>query len=314
MAVIKRHLRIVFMGTPGFAVASLQFLMEAGYPIVGVVTAPDKPGGRGMKQMISSPVKQFAIAHAFTLLQPANLKSKVFVTELKALRADLQIVVAFRMLPEVIWGMPPKGTMNLHGSLLPAYRGAAPIHWAVIRGEKITGVTTFLLQHQIDTGQILLQREIPILHEDDTGTVHDRMMMIGAGLVVASADLISLGHYQLHDQEESKASHAPKIHHDDGQIRWGSTALDIYNLIRGMSPYPGAWALLDGVECKIWKTNIFSSEHHQQPGSMNVKGKSLIVQATDGELELLEVQMAGKKRMSARDFINGYRIKDWFLT
>lgn len=314
MAVIKRHLRIVFMGTPGFAVASLQFLMEAGYPIVGVVTAPDKPGGRGMKQMISSPVKQFAKAHALTLLQPTNLKSKVFVAELKALQADLQIVVAFRMLPEVIWGMPPKGTMNLHGSLLPAYRGAAPIHWAVIRGEKITGVTTFLLQHQIDTGQILLQREIPILHEDDTGSVHDRMMMIGAGLVVASADLISMGCYQLHDQEESKTSHAPKIHHEDGHIRWGSAALDIYNLIRGMSPYPGAWALLDGVECKIWKTNIFSSEHHQKPGSMRVKGKSLIVQATDGELELLEMQMAGKKRMCARDFINGYRIKDWFLT
>lgn len=314
MAVIKRHLRIVFMGTPGFAVASLQFLMEAGYPIVGVVTAPDKPGGRGMKQMISSPVKQFAIAHALTLLQPVNLKSKVFVADLKALQADLQIVVAFRMLPEVIWGMPAKGTMNLHGSLLPAYRGAAPIHWAVIRGEKITGVTTFLLQHQIDTGQILLQREIPILHEDDTGSVHDRMMMIGAGLVVASADLISLGSYQLHDQEESKASHAPKIHHEDGHIQWATKAVDIYNLIRGMSPYPGAWALLDGVECKIWKSKLHTTAHQLNPGSMRVDGKSLIVQAIDGEIELLEVQMAGKKRMSARDFINGYRIKDWFLT
>lgn len=314
MAVIKRQLRIVFMGTPGFAVASLQFLKEAGYPIVGVVTAPDKPGGRGMKQMMSSPVKQFAIAHALPLLQPSNLKSKVFVAELKALQADLQIVVAFRMLPEVIWAMPPKGTMNLHGSLLPAYRGAAPIHWSVIRGEKITGVTTFLLQHQIDTGQILLQREMPILNEDDTGSVHDRMMMLGAGLVVASADLISIDRYQLHEQDESKASHAPKIHHEDGHIRWKSTGLNIYNLIRGMSPYPGAWALLDGVECKIWKSIIYSAEHHQKPGSMSVKGKSLVVQTTDGEIELLEVQMAGKIRMSARDFINGYRIKDWFLT
>ncbi|HSF88200.1 MAG TPA: methionyl-tRNA formyltransferase [Saprospiraceae bacterium] len=314
MAVINRQLRIVFMGTPGFAVASLQFLLEAGYPIVGVVTAPDKPGGRGMKQMISSPVKQFALAHGLTLLQPSNLKSKVFITELKALHADLQIVVAFRMLPEVIWNMPPLGTMNLHGSLLPAFRGAAPIHWAVIRGEKVTGVTTFLLRHQIDTGQILLQRELPILDDDDTGSVHDRMMMIGAGLVVSSVDLISKGQYQLYDQDESKASHAPKIHHEDGRIHWDSPALNIYNLIRGMSPYPGAWTFVDGIECKIWKSTLYSSEHLQQPGSLSVKGKSLVVQATDGEIEILEVQMAGKKRMSARDFINGYRIKDWFLT
>lgn len=314
MAVINRHLRIVFMGTPGFAVASLQFLMEAGYPIVGVVTAHDKPGGRGMKQMISSPVKQFAMAHGLTLLQPSNLKSKKFIHELKSLNADLQIVVAFRMLPEVIWAMPPKGTMNLHGSLLPAYRGAAPIHWAVIRGEKITGVTTFLLQHQIDTGQILLQREIPILNEDDTGSVHDRMMRIGAGLVVASADLISIGQYQLVDQEESKVSHAPKIHHEDGHIQWEKTSIDIYNLIRGMSPYPGAWAVLDGIECKIWKSIVYSAEHNHQAGSMRINDKSLVVQAIDGEIELLEVQMAGKKRMNARDFINGYRIKDWFLT
>jgi len=314
MVVIKRQLRIVFMGTPGFAVASLQFLMEAGYPIVGVVTAPDKPGGRGMKQMISSPVKQFATAHALTLLQPSNLKSKVFVAELRALQADLQIVVAFRMLPEVIWAMPPKGTMNLHGSLLPAYRGAAPIHWAVIRGEKVTGVTTFLLQHQIDTGQILLQREMPILNEDDTGSVHDRMMIIGAGLVVASADLIAIGQYQLNTQDETKATHAPKIHHEDGHISWESKAVNVYNLIRGMSPYPGAWAILDGLECKIWKSTLYSAERTQKPGAMSVKGKSLIVQATDGEIELLEIQMAGKKRMGARDFINGYRIKDWYLT
>lgn len=314
MAVVNRHLRIVFMGTPGFAVASLQFLMEAGYPIAGVVTAPDKPGGRGMKQMISSPVKQFATAHALTLLQPSNLKSKVFVAELKALQADLQIVVAFRMLPEVIWAMPPKGTMNLHGSLLPAYRGAAPIHWAVIRGEKITGVTTFLLQHQIDTGQILLQNEMPILKGDDTGSVHDRMMMIGAGLVVASADLITIGQYHLYDQDESKVSHAPKIHHEDGHIHWVSTSVDIYNLIRGMSPYPGAWTVLDGLECKIWKSIIYSAENNKNPGSMRIEGKSLIVQAMDGEIELLEIQMAGKKRMSVPDFINGYRIKNWFLT
>jgi methionyl-tRNA formyltransferase len=184
----------------------------------------------------------------------------------------------------------------------------------VIRGEKITGVTTFLLQHQIDTGQILLQRELPILDEDDTGSVHDRMMIVGAGLVVASADLIATDKYQLYDQDESKATHAPKIHHEDGHIQWESTSLNIYNLIRGMSPHPGAWTLLDGIECKIWKSTLYSSELLQKPGRMRVNGKSLVVQATDGEVEILELQMAGKKRMNARDFINGYRIKDWFLT
>ena len=179
------------MGTPAFAVTSLQFLLEAGYPIVGVVTAPDKLGGRGMKQIISSPVKQFAVDHDLPVLQPGNLKSKDFLEKLKALKADLQVVVAFRMLPEAVWNMPPKGTLNLHGSLLPAYRGAAPIQWAVIRGETSTGVTTFLLQHEIDTGQILQLREIPILPDEDTGTLHDRMMLVGAGLVVSTVDEIS---------------------------------------------------------------------------------------------------------------------------
>jgi methionyl-tRNA formyltransferase len=302
------------MGTPTFAVASLQYLMDAGYPIVGVITAPDKPGGRGMKQMISSPVKQFAVLHGLRLLQPVNLKSKAFLEELRALNADLQVVVAFRMLPEIVWSMPPKGTMNLHGSLLPAYRGAAPIQWAIIRGEEITGVTTFLLQHEIDTGQILLQREIPILEEDDTGSLHDRMMIIGAGLVVASVDLLSLGNVTPQIQEEEKVSHAPKIHHEDGHIDWNTSTRDIYNLIRGMSPYPGAWTMLDGLECKIWKSEIFSSTTAAPAGTIRMEGKTLVATTSDGEIKLVEIQPAGKKRMLVRDFVNGYKIRSWFLT
>lgn len=311
---INRSLRIVFMGTPGFAVTSLQYLLDAGYPIVGVITAPDKPGGRGMKQMLSSPVKQFAEAHQLHLLQPTNLKSRSFLKALQSLKADLQVVVAFRMLPEVVWTMPPKGTMNLHGSLLPAFRGAAPIHWAVIRGETMTGVTTFMLQREIDTGMILLQREIPILSDDDTGAVHDRMMHIGATLVVASADLISLGDIPLTQQDENMVSFAPKIHHEDGKISWTLTTQSIYNLIRGMSPYPGAWTLLDGSECKIWKAKIYSSAKNANPGRIRVEHKSVIVQTDDGEIELLEIQMEGKKRMRARDFLNGYKIRNWYLT
>ena len=313
-AMLQRNLRIVFMGTPAFAVPSLQILLEAGYPVVGVITAPDKPGGRGMKQMISSPVKQFALAHGLTLLQPSNLKSKSFLEQLKSLQADLQVVVAFRMLPEVVWNMPSKGTMNLHGSLLPAYRGAAPIQWAVINGDKITGLTTFLLQHQIDTGQILLQRTIPILDDDDSGMLHDRMMYAGAGLVVASVDQLSIGNLSGIPQDESKASHAPKIHHEDGHIQWHKPAREIYNLIRGMSPYPAAWAILDGTECKIWKSKLVTSFSRKVPGTIWLEGKSLLVQAQDEPIELLEIQLAGKKRMNARDFINGYKIRNWNLT
>lgn len=302
------------MGTPGFAVTSLQFLMDAGYPIIAVITAPDKPGGRGMKQMISSPVKQFALAHGLTILQPTNLKSKRFLATLQSLEADLQIVVAFRMLPEQVWSMPPKGTMNLHGSLLPAYRGAAPIHWAVIRGEKITGVTTFMLRHEIDTGGILLQREIPILPTDDTGSLHDRMAYIGAGLVVASADLIVSGQIRLKTQDETKASHAPKIHHEDGHIEWNQGVNSVYNLIRGMSPYPGAWALLDGETCKIWKVKKHHSPATGAPGTLRLDGKKLLIQAQDGELELEEIQLSGKRRMNTVDFINGYKIRDWSMS
>lgn len=311
---IERNLRIVFMGTPDFAVASLQFLLEAGYPVVAVVTAPDKPGGRGLKQMLSSAVKKFALAHSLPLLQPSNLKSKKFIEELKTLNADLQVVVAFRMLPESVWAMPRYGTMNLHGSLLPAYRGAAPIQWAIINGETITGVTTFLLQHEIDTGKTLLQRELPILVEDDAGSLHDRMMYAGAALVVASVDQICAGTLSPAVQDETKASHAPKIHHEDGRIFWNKPVNEIQNLIRGMSPFPGAWTTLDGMEWKIWKSKIHSFNNEGTPGKIKLDGKCLLVQTKDGVIEILEAQMAGKRKMTIPDFLNGYKIKDWSLT
>lgn len=311
---IQRNLRIVFMGTPDFAVTSLQYLVEAGYPVVGVITAPDKPGGRGMKQMITSAVKKFALEHELHLLQPTNLKSKSFQSQLKSLQADLHVVVAFRMLPESVWSMPRLGTMNLHGSLLPAYRGAAPIHWAIIRGEKNTGVTTFLLQHEIDTGKILLQREVPILESDDTGTLHDRMMYTGASLVVASVDQLASGTFSLLDQDNSKASHAPKIFHEDSHVDWNKPISAIYNHIRGMAPFPGAWTTLDGVECKILKSQIHSFKGDSTPGKLSLEGKHLLASGQDGVLEIMEVQMAGKRKMTVTDFLNGYKIRDWSLT
>ncbi len=302
------------MGTPDFAVPSLQLLLEAGYAVVGVITAPDRKGGRGMKQTITSPIKKFALDRELPILQPTNLKSAAFIEELKNLQADLQVVVAFRMLPEAVWNMPPLGTMNLHGSLLPAYRGAAPLQWAIIRGEKTTGVTTFLLQHKIDTGDVLLQREIPILEDDTTGTLHDRMMIIGAGLVVASVDFIAAKQITLKKQDETTVSHAPKIHHQDGHIKWNEPVREVYNLIRGMSPFPGAWTILDEKECKILKAKIHSTETQHLPGTLLQKEKSLIAQADGGEIEILEIQMEGKRRMTATDFMNGYPIKTWTLS
>ena len=302
------------MGTPGFAVPGLQYLLDAGYPVVAVVTAPDKPGGRGMKQMISSPVKNFAIEHSIPVLQPDNLKSKDFIQALASYQADLQVVVAFRMLPEVVWKMPPMGTMNLHGSLLPAYRGAAPIQWAIINGDKVTGVTTFRLQHAIDSGEILLQREIPILEQDDAGTLHDRMMYVGASLVVSSVDLLSSGEAKTIKQDQAAISHAPKIYHPDAHIDWTKSAFEIYNFIRGMSPYPGAWSTLDGTEFKILKSVIANDEQSGAPGKLFVKDNHLVVQTEAGCIELIEVQLAGKRKMSVKDFLNGYTIRDWSLT
>ncbi|MGB4850651.1 MAG: methionyl-tRNA formyltransferase [Saprospiraceae bacterium] len=311
---INRNLRIVFMGTPEFAVPTLEILADAGYIIAGVITSPDKPGGRGMKQMMISPVKSFAQSRGINVLQPVNLKSPSFLRELKSLKADLQVVVAFRMLPEAVWSMPRLGTMNLHGSLLPAFRGAAPIQWAMIRGETMTGLTTFMLRHEIDEGQILRQREMPILDDEDAGSLHDRMMYAGSGLVLGSVDLIQMGEASFTPQDELKASFAPKIHHEDGHIEWQKSSLEVNNLIRAMSPYPGAWTILDGIELKIFRTSVSSRNVNRTPGLLELENKKLLAQAKDGELEILEVQLAGKKRMSARDFINGYKIRNWNLT
>lgn len=267
-----------------------------------------------MKQMIESPVKQFALAHGLKLWQPTNLKSKEFAAELLAAKADLQVVVAFRMLPLSIWSMPSKGTINLHGSLLPAYRGAAPIQWAIIRGETTTGVTTFMLQQEIDTGAVLLQRAIPILNEDDAGSLHDRMMHVGAGLVVATVDQICEGTIQPKMQDDTKASHAPKIFHQDGHIDWKKSAVEINNLVRGLSPVPGAWSMLDEQEIKIWKTRVLEGRFDSVVGKMKLDRKSIHVQTGHGIIELMEVQPAGKRRMKIQDFINGYKIRNWSLT
>lgn len=302
------------MGTPDFAVPSLEILLDAGYNVVGVVTAPDKPGGRGMKQMLISPVKSFALSRGLVILQPANLKSKDFIKELLDLNADLNVVVAFRMLPEKVWNMPARGSLNLHGSLLPAYRGAAPIQWAIIHGETITGLTTFFLQHEIDTGHIIKQREIPILAEDTFAILHDRMMMSGAGLVLGSVDLIAKEDVIPLLQDHSRSSHAPKINHSDGRIDWDKSANSIYNLIRGLSPYPGAWTLLDGIEWKILQARILSNTLGSNTGELTFAGKKLIVNTKEGELEIREVQLAGKRRMTALEFINGYKIKDWSVS
>lgn len=302
------------MGTPDFAVPSLQFLLDAGYPIAGVVTAPDKTGGRGLKQKIISPVKKFAEAHQLTILQPVNLKSKKFLTQLKALKPDLQVVVAFRMLPEQVWNIPSLGTINLHGSLLPAYRGAAPIQWAIIKGGKMTGLTTFFLTHTIDTGNIICQLEIPILKNDTAGTLHDRMMQAGAGLLLGTVDLIVSGNAISIAQDESKISHAPKINHEISRIDWTADVENIYNLIRGMSPHPGAWSVIDNTEMKVFNARIYSDYRSNRPGTLRLFERKLLVQAGNGELEILDVQIAGKKRMSAEAFVNGMKIKDWLLT
>lgn len=302
------------MGTPAFAVPSLEILMDAGYPIAGIVTAPDKPGGRGLKQMITSPVKSFALEHGLKIMQPVNLKSREFIRELHSLHADLQIVVAFRMLPEVVWSMPGLGTMNLHGSLLPAYRGAAPIQWAIINGETVTGLTTFLLQHEIDTGAIIKQMEVPILPDDDAAQLHDRMSIKGAGLVLGSVDLLASGKVKLIQQDPAQVSHAPKIDHENARINWKLPAVSIHNLIRGMSPYPGAWTMLDEKELKIFVSRVSKNPETGIPGTIRLQNGRLFVMTGNGELEILELQLSGKRRMTVVDFLNGYRIKDWSMT
>jgi methionyl-tRNA formyltransferase len=308
--VIEKNLRIVYMGTPEFAVPALEKLVAAGWNVVGVITAPDKPQGRGQK-LVGSPVKQAAEKLGLHILQPTNLKNPEFQQELKELQADLQIVVAFRMLPEAVWNMPPLGTFNLHASLLPDYRGAAPINWAIINGEKETGVTTFFLKHEIDTGSIIYQEKITIHSEDDLGTVYEKLMTIGADLVVKTVEAISKDAVNPSIQDESKATHhAPKIFKETCKIDWTKSAESIHNLVRGLSPYPAAWMEFQDKTCKVFKTT-FSEENMigKQSGDWESDGKTFLkFQTGTGTVEILELQLEGKKRMKIDELLRGLKI------
>lgn len=315
----KEDLRIVYMGTPEFAVESLRALAEGGYNVVGVVTMPDKPVGRHGSILQASPVKQYALSIGLPVLQPEKLKNEVFIEELRALHADLQIVVAFRMLPEIVWDMPRLGTFNLHGSLLPQYRGAAPINWSIINGDTETGVTTFFLTHEIDTGRIIGQKRIPIADTDNVGIVHDKLMKVGAELVVETVDLLLQDRIEAIDQDafytdEVELRPAPKIFKETCRIDWHQPVKKIYDFVRGLSPYPAAWTewiATDGKEqiLKIYETEKVEEPHSLPIGTVRSNGKSsLEIAVQDGFLRLLSVQVSGRKRMSVNDFMNG--IKD----
>jgi len=306
-------MRIIFMGTPEFAVPSLEILLENDYEVVGVVTAPDKPGGR--QGMMQSAVKQFAAAKGLNILQPEKLKSPDFIQTLRDLRADLQIVVAFRMLPEIVWSMPPMGTMNLHGSLLPKYRGAAPINWAVIHGETETGLTTFLLKHEIDTGDLLFQEKVTIGPNETAGELHDQMMQIGAKLVLKSVKALEQGGAIPMPQADTEATHAPKIFVETCRINFDQPAVKVHNFIRGLSPYPGAWTTLDGKTLKILRSALDQADAAQpsnqliQTGQFFTDGKNFLKYRTsDGFISVLELQLEGKKRIAVKDFLNGYKL------
>ena len=305
-------MRIVFMGTPEFAVASLDALIESGSEIVGVVTAPDKPAGRGQK-VSESAVKQYAVAKGSTILQPEKLKNGQFLEELKSLNANLQVVVAFRMLPEVVWTMPTLGTINLHASLLPQYRGAAPINWVLINGEKESGVTTFFLKHDIDTGDILFTEKVTLTGYETAGELHDRLMYKGAGLLVKSVKGIESGRYtelpQAHLAEGVELKHAPKIFKENCKIDWDQPAENIYNLIRGLSPYPTAFTILNGKILKVFRSEYEITETGIQPGDFICDNKShLKFAAADGYVSVTDIQLEGKKRMGIEEFLRGIRL------
>lgn len=320
----KEELRIVYMGTPDFAVESLKALVEKGYNVVGVITMPDKPAGRGHKIQYSA-VKKYALEQDLPLLQPEKLKDETFLAELRAWNADLQIVVAFRMLPEVVWNMPRLGTFNLHGSLLPQYRGAAPINWAIINGDKETGVTTFFLTHEIDTGKIILQEKIAIGEDDNAGKIHDELMALGAELVCNTVDLILEDKAMATEQtqffkSESELRHAPKIFKETCRINWHQSPEKIHNHIRGLSPYPAAWTELhsDGKEAqmiKIYTSSVIASEHQQAIGCMITDNKTYIhVACVGGCVDVKELQLAGKKAMKVDELLRGYKFENdsWF--
>ena len=314
----KNDLRIVFFGTPEFAVESLRRLVEGGYNIVGVVTMPDKVGGRGNK-LIQSAVKQYAVEKGLRLLQPVKLKDEAFVEELRSLQAHLQIIIAFRMLPEVVWAMPPMGTFNLHASLLPKYRGAAPINWAVMNGDTTTGVTTFFLKHEIDTGDVIEQRSIAIGRHDNVEVVYDRLMMLGADMVLETVDSILAGTVHSTPQEQmltagEQPTPAPKIFTETCRIDWTRPAEALYNHVRGLSPYPTAWTMVRVGNEEPRQLKVFVTDEptpapaNAAPGTVLSDGKTMRVVCGDGNcLPLLEVQIAGKRRMTTPEFLRGTR-------
>lgn len=303
-------LRVVYMGTPEFAVEGLKAIHESEHEVVAVVTVADKPAGRGQKIKMS-PVKTYALEQQLPILQPEKLRDEYFLDQLRSFEADLFVVVAFRMLPEVVWQMPPKGTINLHGSLLPRYRGAAPIHWAVINGDKETGVSTFFIQKEIDTGAILLREQLEIKPNDTTGTVHDRMMELGAKSLVKTLKMIEEGNYTAIDQDEliekEGKSHAPKLFKENTRIDWNKPAKEVHNFVRGLNPFPCAWTTLDDKMFKIHLGSLSSEKTDRQPGSIRVENKCIYIACSDEWYQLEEVQLQGKKRMSAKDFLNGFQ-------
>jgi methionyl-tRNA formyltransferase len=302
-------LSIIFMGTPEFAVPSLEILVEHQFNVVAVITAPDKPQGRGQK-ITFSPVKECALKHNIPVLQPTNLKSPQFLEELKSYHANLQVVVAFRMLPEVIWSMPKFGTFNLHASLLPQYRGAAPINWAIINGERETGVTTFFLKHEIDTGSIIFQEKEPIHDTDDVGSLYERLMKKGAGLVLKTVEAIASGkHLSQPQSEAADIKHAPKIFKETCEVNWNQPAEHIHNFIRGLSPYPAAWTTLNGKTFKIFKTDVLPTQLNSDTGPIQTDNKTYLYhQTSNGSISILELQPEGKKRMTIAEFFRGNKI------
>jgi len=310
---LLKDCRIVFMGTPDFAVAVLEKLVQEKCNVVAVVTAPDKPAGRGM-QLNQSAVKKFAVEHHLPVLQPVKLKDPDFIEELQSYQADVQIVVAFRMLPELVWNMPPMGTINLHASLLPKYRGAAPINWAIINGEKSTGITTFKLKHAIDTGDVLMRKEIEIRPDETAGELHDEMKVLGAQLIYdtlvgyCSGTLQPIPQDQLINQTDIHISEAPKIHTETCKIDWHKEAQGVYNLVRGLSPYPAAFTTLDGKLLKVYKATAEAGDLNKTPGEYETDGKSYLrFAAADGWVYIKELQLEGKKRMLVEDFLRGFR-------
>ncbi|MGV8947204.1 MAG: methionyl-tRNA formyltransferase [Lutibacter sp.] len=305
-----RDLRIVFMGTPDFAVATLDALISAKFNVVGVVTAPDKPAGRGQK-IQQSPIKKYALDHNLPILQPSNLKSEEFITHLKSLNANLQIVVAFRMLPKEVWQLPKYGTFNLHASLLPNYRGAAPINWAIINGETKTGVTTFFIDEKIDTGSIILQAEVLIGEQETLGQLHDKLMEVGSKLVVKTVQQIEKGTVKTIKQPEIEEKSAPKIYNETCNINWNDSLINIYNLIRGLNPFPSAWTTLinngEEIKVKIYDVKKEFVPHSHKPRTVITSKNEIKVATTQGYIIIESLQLSGKKKMDSKSLLNGFR-------